>query len=71
MAGEPERTPEASNGAFAIQSFVEVEAHARQVLREKGCSEELIEAQLARVNRDYPDWPALEGQVAGKTEDRE
>lgn len=75
MAGEPEGTLEAATNVFVVRSFAEVEARAREVLREKGFSNELIEAQLARVNRDYPDWPSdqrgSEAQIAHKAEDGE
>ena len=67
MVGEPDET----NNVFVVHSFAEVEAKARQVLKEKGFSDELIEAQLARVNREYPDWPpvpASDGPAANKTE---
>ena len=69
MVGEPDGT----NNTFVVDSLAEVEAKARQVLKEKGFSDELIEAQLARVKRDYPDWPdwALEGSGADKTGERQ
>ncbi len=79
MVGEPDE----KKNAFVVRSFAEVEAKARQVLKEKGFSDELIEAQLARVNREYPDWPSdwpspdhpsekpAERPGAGKADERE
>ena len=68
MAGEPD----AKSSVFAIQSFAEVEAKARQVLKEKGFSDELIEAQLTKAMRDYPDWPSeRRPDSSGKTGERQ
>jgi hypothetical protein len=49
--------PDEKKHTFVVNSLADVEAQARQVLKEKGFSDELIEAQLVRVTRDYPDWP--------------
>jgi hypothetical protein len=66
MAGQPDE----KSSVFAIQSFAEVEAKARQVLKEKGFSDDLIEAQLARPTAQYPIWPSEGGpDGAGETGD--
>jgi hypothetical protein len=37
------------------ESFVQAEAHAREVLRVRGLSEAQIEIELRRAKRDQPD----------------
>ena len=53
MVGEPDK----SSSVFGIESLADAEAKARQVLRDKGFTEDQIEAQLAKTKRDYRDWP--------------
>ena len=48
--------PDDSSPVFAFESFTEIEAKARDFLRERGFSEDQINAQLAKTMRDHIDW---------------
>jgi hypothetical protein len=49
----PNRTPDhATAHPGRLASFAKVEAKAREVLKERGFTKEMIEAELNRVRRD-------------------